>query len=83
MAKGYIQTLGIDYLDTFSPVVNHTTIRLLLSVASTKGWHLHQLDVNTTFLHGDLNEEVYVSVPLGLDISWHNLVCKLQNLSTG
>jgi len=55
-----------------------TTVRLVLSLAASQGWHLHQLDVNTAFLHGDLNEEVYMKIPPGLTVNNPALVCKLQ-----
>lgn len=84
VAKGYKERYGIDYEDTFSPVVKAATIRLILSIAVTKGWSLRQLDVQNAFLHGVLNEEVYMYQPPGYEDKVHpKCVCKFDKALYG
>jgi hypothetical protein len=79
VVKGFQQKEGIDYTDIFSPVVKLTTIRSVLSIVAVEGLHLKQLDVKTVFLHGDLEEEIYMQQPDGFLMKGkENLVCKLK-----
>jgi len=84
VAKGFKQRYGVDYEDTFSPVIKAATIRVILSLAVSCGWSLRQLDVQNAFLHGLLEEEVYMHQPPGFeDPEKPNFVCKLDKALYG
>ncbi|KAJ9552201.1 hypothetical protein OSB04_016246 [Centaurea solstitialis] len=84
VAKGFTQRPGIDYLETFSPVLKHATLRVVLSLAVSQGWVLRQLDINNAFLQGTLNEDVYMAQPPGfVDPAFPNHVCKLNKAIYG
>jgi hypothetical protein len=79
VAKGYSQTYGVDYDETFAPVAKMNTIKTLISVAANQRWKLFQLDVKNAFLHGDLQEEVYMEIPPGFNTrETEGRVCKLK-----
>jgi hypothetical protein len=65
VVKGYAQQQGGDFDEVFAPMVRQEEVRLLLALAADEGWQVHHMDVKTTFLNGDLQEEVYVQQPLG------------------
>ena len=79
VAKGFSQKEGIDYNEVFSPVVKHKSIRVLLAMVSCYNLELEQLDVKTAFLHGYLEEEIYMKQPEGfVDSENPNHVCLLK-----
>ncbi|KAK4409816.1 Retrovirus-related Pol polyprotein from transposon TNT 1-94 [Sesamum angolense] len=65
VAKGFTQKEGIDYTEIFSPVVKFTTVRIILALTAQFDWELKQMDVKTAFLHGDLDEQIYMCQPSG------------------
>jgi hypothetical protein len=67
VAKGFKQRYVIDYDDTFSPLVKIAIVRTILTIDVSRGWSLRQLDVQNAFLHGFLEEEVYMQQPLGFE----------------
>jgi hypothetical protein len=84
VAKGFNQLFGIDYHDTFSPIIKPATIRLLLALAIQFDWHIKQLDVFNTFLHGLLDEVVYMEQPQGfVDPKFPDHVCRLHKALYG
>ena len=77
VAKGFTQTFGIDYNETFEPVIKLNSMRVLLLLVSNLDWPLQQVDVKNAFLNGDLHEEGYMDSPPGFRQK-ENLVCKLK-----
>ena len=84
VANGFHQTQGIDYNETFSPVVKAFTVKLVLSLVVLNHWSLRQVDINNAFLNGYLTEEVYMQQPKGFVDQYKPAhICKLQNALYG
>ena len=79
VAKAFHQQSGVDYDETYSPVIKPTTVRIVLSIAISSGWSLRQIDIQNAFLHSTLSEEVFMSQPPGYQHPLYPThVCKLQ-----
>ena len=78
VAQGFTQVKGADYDETFCPVVRMESLRTVVSLAVRNGLRLHQLDVTTAFLNGELEEDVYMRQPEGFVAGREHLVCKLK-----
>ena len=79
MAQGCTQIFGLDYEETFSPVVRFESVRFLVAMGTQRQFELHQMDVSTAFLHGELTEEVYMRQPEGfVELGKERLVCHLK-----
>ncbi|KAJ9550705.1 hypothetical protein OSB04_014750 [Centaurea solstitialis] len=79
VARGFTQTYGVDYSETFAPVAKLNTVRVLMSLAANENWPLYQLDVKNAFLNGNLEEEVFMDIPSGFQNEKNKgLVCRLK-----
>ena len=78
MARGFSQEYGVDYLETFAPVVRLNTLRAVIAVSVQNNFEIHQMDVKTAFLNGELEETVYMKQPPGIrEAGKEDWVCKL------
>ena len=66
VARGFVQKPGIDYTHTYVPVAHMESTWVLLHIGASLDWEIHQMDIRTAFLHGDLEEEVYMEQPKGM-----------------
>ncbi len=78
VARGFTQTFGVDYNETFAHVTKFVSIRCILALATIEDMEIHQMDVKTTFLNGDLEEDIYMEQPEGFTQESEHLVCKLH-----
>jgi hypothetical protein len=84
VARGFSQVEEIDYEETFSPNARYTFIQMIISLATSMGWKLHQMDVKTTFLNGEIGEEIYIEQPDGFIIhEKESHVCRLKKALYG
>jgi hypothetical protein len=87
VAKGCAQIPGVDYTETFSPVVRYDTLRVLIALATIHNWEMDHVDAVVAFLQGDIEEEIFMELPEGLEVSKERgvdrLVCRLQKAMYG
>lgn len=79
VARGFEQFAGVDYLETFSPVIKSSTIRFVFFLAATRHWYIQQLDINNVFLNGLLEDKIFITQPQGFeDATCPDHVCRLK-----
>jgi hypothetical protein len=78
VARGFTQTFGADYNETFAPVAKFVSIRCILALAAIEDMEIHQMEVKIAFLNGDLEKEIYMEQPEGFTQEGEHLVCKLH-----
>jgi hypothetical protein len=84
VARGFSQVEGIDYEETFSPVAQYASIQMIIAPVASMGWRVHQMDAKTTFLNGEIEEEVYIEQPDGFVIhEKESHVCRLKKALYG
>jgi hypothetical protein len=83
VARGFIQTFGVDYNETFAPIAKFVSICCILTLTVIKDMAIHQMDVKITFLNGDLEKEIYMEQSEGFTQEGEHLVCKLHKLLYG
>ena len=80
VARGFTQVEGLDYYLTFTPVLRYATLRILFAIAAVKRWHVHQLDVKTAYLYGEIDAEIYIEPPQGYETEYNHIWRLLKSL---
>jgi hypothetical protein len=75
VARGFSQVEGIDYDETFTPVVRYSSIQSIMAIQAEMGWKIHQMDVKTAYLNGFIEEEVYIEQPHGFEMLVREVSC--------
>ena len=84
VAKGFLQRYGVDYDETYAPVARYPSVRAIVALAAHHGFELHQMDVKSAYLHGELEEDIYMQQPVGYVMAGREqLVCKLRKALYG
>jgi len=82
VTKGYTQSYGVDYMETFSPLAWLNSVRILISMAVNRQWLMYQLDIKNIFLHGDFHEEVYMDQPSGYGVNYMETFSPVARLNS-